>query len=716
MTKRERSRWQREQRLQRTFILVFIIIGVLSVLIVAYGLIHDNIIKPGRVIARVNGEAIRQSDYWAARRLQVIGEWESILSEIELYQTSGITLTEEQIDTYRQSQLAKLLELVQVPDEPLDGETVETLIQGALVRQGAQDLGIQVTDQDLTAWLFTPSEEAGSETAPLSPTAALTDTVPTPASTLLPAEERMTLFREQMGRRYDSLRQVMEMAAVGAPHFSRNEFIEMVLEDTRLALLQQEVQDRLAEEITGTSEQVHASHILIRDRQSLAEQVLGTLQEGGSFAEAVVEYSEDPATRDMAGDLGWITRGDGTLSEAVEEVAFGLTEPGEISEPVASDAGIHILQLVEQEGNRIHLRQILLPADRESVATEALNFVEVIGQPFDQAARLYSEDAETAAEGGDIGWVTRGDGTFSEALEEAAFALTEAEDVTRIVQDDAGYHILQLVERDEENAERAHFREILVRSADARAQQLFADLRDGVLGFSEAVIEYSIDEQSVERAGDMGEVTRGDGALSESLEEAAFALTEAGQISEVVADEAGYHILQLVEARELDSDTAHLRQILFKDAQELANEVRAYIVNGDPDTLELRFLEMVERYSDDTGSSASGGDLGWFGRGRMVAEFEEAAFALEEGEVSEVVESSFGYHIIWLQEYDAQHPLSETERDQAAQEAFVEWLQALWDAASIERYPPPTATPTPLPPPPTVIIPTTAPITSTTTP
>ena len=83
----------------------------------------------------------------------------------------------------------------------------------------------------------------------------------------------------------------------------------------------------------------------------------------------------------------------------------------------------------------------------------------------------------------------------------------------------------------------------------------------------------------------------------------------------------------------------HARHILVED-EKTAKDLKSKIDAGES------FEELAKQNSTDEGSKANGGDLGWFGSGQMVAEFEEAAYALEVGTVSEPVQSEYGYHII----------------------------------------------------------------------
>ena len=79
-------------------------------------------------------------------------------------------------------------------------------------------------------------------------------------------------------------------------------------------------------------------------------------------------------------------------------------------------------------------------------------------------------------------------------------------------------------------------------------------------------------------------------------------------------------------------------------AREQLSEILKRVREGED------FAELAKQYSQDSGSSEAGGDLGYFEKGTMVLEFERAAFLLEPGEVSDIVETQFGYHIIKVEE------------------------------------------------------------------
>ena len=82
----------------------------------------------------------------------------------------------------------------------------------------------------------------------------------------------------------------------------------------------------------------------------------------------------------------------------------------------------------------------------------------------------------------------------------------------------------------------------------------------------------------------------------------------------------------------------HCAHILVEKLS-VAQEIKAKLSGGES------FSKLAQQYSIDV-SKKRGGDLGLFGRGVMVKEFEKAAFALEKGQVSDIVKTQFGYHII----------------------------------------------------------------------
>ncbi|WP_080847494.1 peptidylprolyl isomerase [Cytobacillus gottheilii] len=98
------------------------------------------------------------------------------------------------------------------------------------------------------------------------------------------------------------------------------------------------------------------------------------------------------------------------------------------------------------------------------------------------------------------------------------------------------------------------------------------------------------------------------------------------------------------------------RHILVED-EATATEVKQKLDDGG------NFEELATEYSQDPGSAANGGDLGWFGQGQMVAEFEEAAYALDVDQISEPVQSQHGFHIIQVTEKEEKKSFDEMKDD-----------------------------------------------------
>ncbi|HET7321960.1 MAG TPA: peptidylprolyl isomerase, partial [Longimicrobiaceae bacterium] len=121
--------------------------------------------------------------------------------------------------------------------------------------------------------------------------------------------------------------------------------------------------------------------------------------------------------------------------------------------------------------------------------------------------------------------------------------------------------------------------------------------------------------------------------------------------------------------------------------KQLAETLRQKALNG------ADFAKLAEQYSQDPASARKGGDLGFFGHGSMVQSFDEAAFKLKPGEISPVVESPFGYHIIKVearrqQPMGDQHDRFETYMKQKrVRDAETAYLDSLSAAADVQVQP-----------------------------
>ena len=164
--------------------------------------------------------------------------------------------------------------------------------------------------------------------------------------------------------------------------------------------------------------------------------------------------------------------------------------------------------------------------------------------------------------------------------------------------------------------------------------------------FSEMARKHSQDPNASADGGDLGYFTAFH--MVYPFESAAFE-TEVGQISKVIRTRFGYHILKVTDKRTSrgSMDAAHILVSTdpeiskASDPKAKVDEIYRKLKNGDD------FEEMAKQFSDDTQSASRGGRLPTFRVGKMVSEFENAAFALKKnGDFTEPVKTQYGWHII----------------------------------------------------------------------
>jgi peptidyl-prolyl cis-trans isomerase C len=161
--------------------------------------------------------------------------------------------------------------------------------------------------------------------------------------------------------------------------------------------------------------------------------------------------------------------------------------------------------------------------------------------------------------------------------------------------------------------------------------------------------------------------------------------------SEVIGKEVEAKITDAEIRKRYDTEIAttppanevHARHILVKTREEAAAIVKQ--LDGG-----AKFEDIAKEKSSDAGSGTQGGDLGWFGAGQMVPEFEKAAFALEIGTYTkEPVQSQFGWHVIKLEDKRAQQPpafdqVKEQLRSVLLRDKYFELVKSLRTAGKVE--------------------------------
>ena len=127
-----------------------------------------------------------------------------------------------------------------------------------------------------------------------------------------------------------------------------------------------------------------------------------------------------------------------------------------------------------------------------------------------------------------------------------------------------------------------------------------------------------------------------------------------------------------------NAEQVHARHILVASAQQ-AQAIRDQLLQGKD------FVALAKQYSLDEATKNNGGDLGWFPKDVMDPRFEAIAFQLRPSQISEVVQTQFGFHIIKVDEHEQSRPLPPEVIQNKRQQAFLAWLQAIRGTMKIEQ-------------------------------
>jgi peptidyl-prolyl cis-trans isomerase SurA len=259
--------------------------------------------------------------------------------------------------------------------------------------------------------------------------------------------------------------------------------------------------------------------------------------------------------------------------------------------------------------------------------------------------------------------------------------------------DQVEINISQIMVRIPENASPEQ-----IAARKARADEVARQLRTGA-DFAKTAATYS-DAPDALKGGEIG--WRDPNRLPPLFAESLLKLSP-GQVTPVIRSNTGFHLIKLVGKRNaapadkekgVAQQQTHVRHILLKvsptmtaaDAKRKLGELKERL-----DNKAAKFEELARLFSND-GSAAKGGDLGWLYPGDSVPEFETAIAALKPGEVSGVVETPFGFHLIEVLERKSDDASKERQRvaarqvirERKLQEATEDWARQVRDRAYVE--------------------------------
>jgi peptidyl-prolyl cis-trans isomerase SurA len=344
------------------------------------------------------------------------------------------------------------------PQRQLVQQVLERLVITRIQLQRAERLGVQVPDEMVNQALANVAQRNG---------VALADLPGLLASEGISYNSYRRELREQL-----TLEQLRQRDVIA-----------------RIAVTPREVEEFLARQVGREflNQDFLLSHILVSvsssaDSQAIeaarrrAEDIYQRIQAGEAFAELAVAFSDGQQALE-GGSLGW--RNGQELPSLFQDVA-PLLEVGEVSEPIRSASGFHLVKLDDRRGgervmeDQTRVRHILLTTNEvldDDAVRQRLGDIRrqiIEGADFAAVAKVVSEDPGSAIDGGDLGWSVAGD--FVPAFQQVVGSLSPGE-LSEPFQTPFGWHIAEVIERRVHDA-----------TADRQRQQAIMAVRNSKLG------------------------------------------------------------------------------------------------------------------------------------------------------------------------------------------------------------------------------------------
>ncbi len=390
-SKKHQARLERERRTNRIIVLGSILAIALVAIIVGYGILDQMVLRNLRPVAVVNGEKITTKEWQMMVRFsrqRLINQMVNILENYQLF--AQIYGNDPSFASYYASQLSQLQQ--QLSPEFIGQQVLDNMVETKLLEQEAKKRNITISEEEIDQMIEevfgyyrhgtptlapTPVELA---TSTLSPTQyALVSPTPTSTNTPLPSKtptlSLTTIYTATQTQAAITPTLTPTITPTFAPTTTPTPYtyeafqadyqdllknyqedIQLGEEDIRKIvynqLLYEKMQEIILNELGITQEQevIWARHILVDD-EATAQEVLSKLQAGEDWTKLAAEYSTDTSNKDNGGDLGWFNRG--VMVPEFEDAAFALKEIGEISQPIQTQFGFHIIQLLGRERRRL---------------------------------------------------------------------------------------------------------------------------------------------------------------------------------------------------------------------------------------------------------------------------------------------------------------------------------------------------------------------------